>query len=393
MDRSRFEELHSPSATGFQSSVHDGFRSSNAQAYDKSLLQKLDSRRGSLAGAPAAGTPPRGFPKSPFSPSANDASPTSRIADEHRQHHQLKPLSLPEMPKRKDSSDEFPRWGSVAQPVLSPRDMCIQGRQFFDFKATHDVADSERSPLPSIHRSISTSGMGDDSSSTASHSHRGSYDHNIFPDIDTDFPMEETSSMRRLHIDDPMTPAIEGLSPGSTAGIKRRASSPPREDCVPPSLHSVGSASELFQRRVATNSRMSPQPYRGFHPQTGSVSSTSSLRGGSSYASNLSLAASSITTMSSYGRLSPGGLSPATDLSESPFLNSSLHSPTSSVSSSRQGHQRNLSENRPMLTTRKLSDNMLSTKPQHGGPRLQGIFICECCPKKPKKFDTQEEMA
>lgn len=387
MLRLRKDEL-SPTS-GFQSSVHESFRSSNAQAYDKSLLQKLDSRRGSLTGVgTATGPPPRGFPKSPFSSSANDALQTSRIADEHRQ---LKPLSLPEMPKRSDSSDEFPKWPSTAQPALSPRNTYLQNQHYYDFKIASDPVDLERSPLPSIRRSGSNAGIGDDASSTASHSHRGSYDQNIFPESDTDFPMEETSGMRRLHIDDPMTPIMDGLSPGSTAGIKRRASSPPREDGVPPSLHSVGSASDLFQRRV-TNSRTSPQPFR-FHSQSGSVSSTSSLRGGSSYTPNLSLTASSISTMSSFGRLSPGGLSPATDLSESPFLNSSLHSPTSSVSSSRQGHQRNISEARPLMTPRKLSDGMLPTKPQHGGPRLQGIFICECCPKKPKKFDTQEELA
>lgn len=25
-------------------------------------------------------------------------------------------------------------------------------------------------------------------------------------------------------------------------------------------------------------------------------------------------------------------------------------------------------------------------------PRSQGYFMCECCPKKPKKFDTEEEL-
>lgn len=385
MDRSRYDDL-STSSNGFQSSVHDGFQSSNAQAYDKCLLQKLDSRRGSIAGTAAAtGTPPGGFPKSPFSSSANDASPTSRIAEEHR--HKFKPLSL-EMPKRSDSSDEFSRWS--AQSALSPRNVFSPSHPNYDYKLPNDLADSERSPLPSIRRSGSSAGIGDDASSTASHSHRGSYDQNIFPDNDTDFPMEETSGMRRLHIDDPMTPAMEGLSPGNTAGIKRRASSPPRDESDPPPLHNVGSASDLYQRR-ATNSRMSPQPYR-YHLSTGSVSSTSSMRG-SSYASNLSsLAASSHTTMSSYGRMSPGGLSPATDFSESPFLSSALHSPTSSISSSRQGHQRNISDVRPLMTSRKLSDTLLSNKSQHGGPRLQGMFICECCPKKPKKFDTQEEL-
>src|ERR1700694_1868267 len=91
--RSKYQDS-SVARSGFQSSVHEKYQS-NAQAYDKSLLQKLDARRGS-----DNTTPPRGYSKSAFSTSASDSSPTSRIALEHRYPNAMKPLSLPIIPSR-----------------------------------------------------------------------------------------------------------------------------------------------------------------------------------------------------------------------------------------------------------------------------------------------------
>jgi len=94
--------------------------------------------------------------------------------------------------------------------------------------------------------------------------------------------------------------------------------------------------------------------------------------------------------MNSYGRLSPGGLSPVpTDGSDSPYVTSLSLNPSPRGSLSRPNHTRTLSETRPIMTSRKLSDGL--GHPKHT-PKMQGVFICECCPKKPKKFDSQEEL-
>jgi hypothetical protein len=96
--------------------------------------------------------------------------------------------------------------------------------------------------------------------------------------------------------------------------------------------------------------------------------------------------------MNSYGRLSPGGISPVpTDGSDSPYVTSLSLNPSPRGSLSRTNHQRTLSESRPLMTSRKLSDSINNAK-QSNVPRMQGGFICECCPKKPKKFDSQEEL-
>lgn len=375
--------------TEFSSSVHDQFRS-NAADYDKSLLQKLDSRR-KLDNK----SPPHSFPRASFSSSAGDTSPTSRqIALEQRERNLLKPLSLPINPGKPGLSESpLTRWADNGTPAISPRNPGPFGPSGpFDFRSPTETVDPDKSPRPYIRRSGSGSvlGMGDDTSSISSHSHRGSYDHNMFMDAEGgDFNMEETG-FRRLRIDD-RAYRPDAYSPGATTGQKRRASSPPRDDSLP-SLHMVSSASDLFRRRESA-SRASPTPR--LRSNCGSISSTASGPRTNSYASSLSIAASSITTNSSYGRLSPGGISPggispgATDTSlDSPYLTTGSIDPSPV---SRPNHQRTLSETRPLMSSRKLTDNISHAKSSSAG-KLQGIFICECCPKKPKKFDTSDEL-
>lgn len=383
-NRSKYTESSS-AKSGFQSSVHEKYQT-NAQAYDKSLLQKLDARR-----ATDNTTPPRGHSKSVFSSSANDASPTSRIAHEHRHPTQLKPLSLPILTGRPTLVESpLSRWAETPlSSGVSPNNpyprFGLQGQ--FDHRSPSENTESDRSPLPYVGRSGSGSVMslGDDNSSITSRS-RESYEQGVSPDHEVAFHMEE-AGFRRLHIED-YSSRPDSYSPGSTIGQKRRASSPPGDDG--PALHTVGSASDLFRRRESV-SRTSPAPR--FHSNSGSVSSSASGPRSSSYASTLSVAASSMTSMNSYGRLSPGGISPAgSDFADSPYATSLSLNPSPRGSLSRTNHQRALSsETRPLTTSRKLSDNIGLAK-HNTSPKMQGIYMCECCPKKPKKFDSQEEL-
>jgi hypothetical protein len=375
-NRSKYPDP-SPVRSGFQSSVHDQYRS-NAQAYDKSLLQKLDARRGS-----DNITPPRKFSTSAFSSSANETSPTSRIALEQRPPVQLKPLSLPITTGRQGVAESpLARWTETSSAVSPgypyPR---FPGH---DFRSPSDAADLDRSSYGGRSGSISVMSVGDDSCSITSRSRDG-YDRRVSPDNDVDFQMEE-AGLRRLHIED-YTGRNDPYSPGATAGQKRRASSPPVDGG--PSLHTVGSSSDLYRRRESV-SRTSPSPR--FHSLSGSISSTTSGPRSNSYASTLSIGGSSMTSMSSYGRLSPGGISPVrTDSSDSPYATSLSMNPSPRGSLSRPSHNQTLPDSRSLMTSRRLSDSMAHSK-QSTGPKIQGVFICECCPKKPKKFDTQEEL-
>ncbi|KAF7946653.1 hypothetical protein EAE96_009645 [Botrytis aclada] len=369
----------SRTSIGFQSSVHDTYQTS-AQAYDKSLLQKLGSRGDNF-------TPSRPFAKSPFSSSVNDASPTSRIAREHG-HPTLKPLSLP-IHTHKPALAESPinRWAdSPLSSGISPGNTYprLSNLNTFDFRSPTDMVDNERSPHPYNMRSGS---IADDASSIASQS-RDSFQMPS-PEYEEGFHMEETG-LRRLQIGEEYHGRSEGYSPCSTtAGQKRRASSPPRDDSLH-LLRTVGSASDLARRRES-GSRSTPSPR--FHSSSTSISSTTSLPR-NSFSSTLSVTASSATSMGSYGRLSHGGLSPGPmDINTDMSYNGSMSlnpSPRGSISA-RTTHHRALSESRPLTNARKMPEALGHVK-HNSAPSRQGGFICECCPKKPKKFDTQEDL-
>jgi hypothetical protein len=198
----------------------------------------------------------------------------------------------------------------------------------------------------------------------------------------TDFPIEETRGPK----------GSEGHLPTFAAGQKRRASSPPVDDRL--HLLRTGSASDL---------RSSLPPHLHFSP--GSVSSIrSDPRNSSSYASTLSIAPSSTTTMSSYGRPPPGGLSPSglSPCGVSPRSadgsNDSPHTTSSSVTASPRGsvsspsYQQQPLETRPTITARKSSDRGAGQVKRITTNKLYRLFICKCCPKKPKKFDNEEEL-
>ncbi|KAJ8059965.1 hypothetical protein OCU04_011581 [Sclerotinia nivalis] len=368
----------SRTSIGFQSSVHDAYQTS-AQAYDKSLLQKLGGRGDNF-------TQSRPFAKSTFSSSVNDASPTSRIAREHG-HPALKPLSLP-IHTHKPALAESPinRWAdSPLSSGISPGNPYTRlgGLNPFDYRSPTDIIDNERSSLPYPRRSGS---IADDASSIASQS-RDSF-HMPSPEYEEGFPMEETG-LRRLQIGEEYHGRGEGYSPCSaTAGQKRRASSPPRDDGL--HLRTVGSASDLARRRES-GSRSTPSPR--FHSTSTSISSSTSLPR-NSFSSTLSVAASSATSMGSYGRLSHGSLPPAPmDINTDMSYNGSMSlnpSPRGSISA-RTTHHRALSESRPLTNARKMPEVLGHVK-HNSAPSRQGGFICVCCPKKPKKFDTQEEL-
>jgi len=184
--------------------------------------------------------------------------------------------------------------------------------------------------------------------------------------------MEDTG-LRRLHIED--YPRPDSYS-GATAGQKRRASSPP--GMIP--IHYILWEVLVTCSGVANLEVELPRP--PFHSTSGSMSSTASGPRSNSYASTtLSIGASSITSMSSYGRLSPGGISPVpTDGSDSPYVTSLSLNPSPRGSLSRTNHNRNISETRPLMTSRKLSDTIGHSK-HNSIPKMQGVFICECCPR------------
>jgi hypothetical protein len=324
--------------------------------------------------------------RSGLSASVNDPPPP-------RLHHaQLTTLSLPHRSRQPYLDSSFARSPgplSATSPMNPP--FGYQSRSPFDHRspAGAEHSDYDRSPLPRTHRPDEGSTLG-----------YGSYE---LRDDEPDFPMEETSRMRTLNIDDHWRERDwdrdrdrERDRDGYQPGQKRRASSPPGEEAL---------GSDMGRRRDGCPiSRGSPTPRLLMIPQN-SVSSTSTLSRSGSYTSNLT--ASSITSLSSLGRrspiaLSPGGLSPTDAMScSSPYPPpSQCASPRSSLTRSASGlspHSRTPSEQPlpPQVTRTVVSPRKLAEIPKsHSNlaAKLKGSFMCECCPKKPKKFETEEEL-
>ena len=174
---------------------------------------------------------------------------------------------------------------------------------------------------------------------------------------------------------------------GAKTGTKRRASSPPR-DLYYDDRSSVGSASGQSDAYNPCGSAVD-------NGRTSSLSSAASYqpRHGS-FGSSLGVPSvpSSATSYTS-GRVSPNTLSPAIDpelarartpsgsgqsLKPSPILPNPQHGRTFS-SSTQGGAQSSGADSAPHSRQSSLS-------------QLQGMYICECCPKKPKKFDTEDDL-
>ncbi|KHN94373.1 Zinc finger, C2H2-type/integrase, DNA-binding protein [Metarhizium album ARSEF 1941] len=226
-----------------------------------------------------------------------------------------------------------------------------------DNRMSKDGLDFDQSPR---HRS------GRNNSDDASSSH-GSYEFTGAEDMEID----GATSPKRLYPDETY----------ATVGHKRRAASPPSGETV---LH--GGSSEV--RRRDLGSRGSPAPRLTLVPQTSSLSSSAVSRS-NSYISTMSMAPSSATTTTSFSRRSPGAASPggvSPTSCNSPYTTpvSLNHSPRNSISGRGGVHGRTVCGTSP----RKLADIQ---KP--AGAKVQRLFMCDCCPKKPKKFDTAEELS
>ncbi|KAL2190576.1 hypothetical protein L209DRAFT_677752 [Thermothelomyces heterothallicus CBS 203.75] len=352
----------------------------NGDAIDNSMLDKLN----------------RSARRSGLSASVND------LPGPRPHHTQLPTLSLPHRTRQPFSDVSFtksPLSVSATSPVGGAPFGYNHGRGSADHRSPLETAgsDYDRSPLSRPHRTA-TGSAADDGPGPG----YGAYDAR---EDDTDFPMEETTRMRTLAIEDQWRERDwdrdrerERERDYCQPGQKRRASSPPSDDSA--------LASDALRRRDGSLlSRGSPTPRLLMIPQN-SVSSASSVSRSGSFVSNLT--ASSVTSMGSFGRRSPNPLSPAGLSPTDPMSCSSPYPPPSSLSASpRPSAARSLSalssQQRtaceqplpPQVTRTVASPRKLAEIPKSHGSlaaKLKGPYMCECCPKKPKKFETEEDL-
>ncbi|KAL2148644.1 hypothetical protein VTH82DRAFT_2198 [Thermothelomyces myriococcoides] len=355
----------------------------NGDSIDHSMLDKLNR-------------------SAPFKPSRPGLSASVNDLPSSRPHHtQLTTLSLPHRTRQPFSDTSFtksPLSASATSPVSgTPFSYSSNGQLYSDRRSPLGTAgsDYERSPLSQAHRAPASSAADDGPGAGY-----GPYDAR---EDDADFPMEETTRMRTLAIEDQWRERDwdgdrerERGRDYYQHGQKRRASSPPSDD-------GALAGDPQRKRDGSLLSRGSPTPRLLVIPQN-SVSSTSSVSRSGSFVSNLT--ASSATSIGSFGRRSPNALSPAGLSPTDPMSCSSPYPPPSSLSASpRPSGARSLLASHPrpgceqplppqvmrtVASPRKLAEIPKS----HGSlaAKLKGPYMCECCPKKPKKFETEEDL-
>lgn len=345
-----YQSFNSVRSSGFPSAFNSqtmrNFRP-NGEDFDKSMLNKLNR--------PAA-------KRSGFGASLPDPPP-------HRAHHaQLSTLSLPHRTKEDFLDANYMR-SPAAMSATSPiAPFGYHGSM--DYRSPLSAADStefERSPLPRTRRLHSTQSMTDSEGPTP----------RDYDALDEDgFSMEETTGMRRLKIEDPWREREqrESYQPGQ----KRRASSPPSDD--------VSMTSDYSRRRDGAGlSRASPAPRLLSGMQGSSMGAISPVSRSGSYSSNL-------TSSMTFGRRSPNGPSPTGLRTPSdPMIVGSPYGTPLIIGPPRSAIEMGISGGRSVVSPRKLGE---TSKNGPGGltGKHKGPYMCECCPKKPKKFETEAEL-
>jgi len=231
----------------------------------------------------------------------------------------------------------------------------------------------------------------EESTSSLSRSQKVSDDQGVF--MDQDFAMDE-NGIRDLNLEERSPAGSEEYQLNSKGSLKRTASSPPTEASQgdrPP----VGDGSDLYHRRSSQMVGNRNSPVQRFHDKHGSLSSNSSSYKTGSYASSWGLSAGSSATSYAGERVSPGTSSPSveTDVEMGNLYvrNKLPINPSPCGSVSKPPHKRVNSGNETPHS-RKLSTSSIVHSRQNSMSQLQGLYICECCPKKPKKFESLEEL-
>ncbi|EME38574.1 hypothetical protein DOTSEDRAFT_75929 [Dothistroma septosporum NZE10] len=344
---------------------------SSSNTYDKQLLSRI--------GGPSANlNTPKRTSLSYAPPSVQETAQLAH-AEAERRNGQPRPLSMPERQQTLLDSPASSRWPSSG--AISP------GFTAGGFWSEHSPPEFSR-----LHTSYTPrrgSLAFDDSVSQ-----RGSYDQSMLIRGD----LMEDESMSHLNIYDRSPGSSEDFQPNARAGTKRRASSPPR-DASREERSSVSSASghsDLYHRRSIQQLPTRGSPVSRFHPNHSSLSSASSF-GPRQNSFGSSLGVSSIpSSATSYGsgRLSPGGLSPCYDTSPEHRLSNASNVNLTAAAGTRPLHQRTVSESTQSVVSSAHRTPTESASHSRTGSisQLQGVYICECCPKKPKKFDTEDEL-
>ena len=419
--------------------LHHRGQEKSSQAYDNKLLSKIGKPKTppghrSFASAENSPTSNLTFSRQPFSQSRSLSFPSSvtsaysdsLIKTEPGLRFGDSPQSRPVSPGTRPSVAGGQNFTEYRSPTLehSTRSSTLDSDSYSPYHQRLPPAASESSrPQQKGRRSIGQSSLsnvdesaalGFGNKTTSLHTilpsrpvKQEKYDQqSIFSEPESTFRMAE--SVDQLHLDDRALPSVQRdpaprysthlthhlKSQRSMGGQKRKTppmGSEASHDQSQPSLQEMATTASHFAQHAPTH--LSP----GFAQHHGSVSSQSSagFRNGS-YASSggPSVGGSSYTSLD---QTSPGAISPSDpqhqyqpnptqDVQYSQSLSMDANSRAGPYADPQQQlHDVSFTDTKPTPPRKEARKNnappILSTS----------SFICECCPKKPRKFDTVEE--
>ena len=402
-----------------ETQLHHRDQAKSSQAYDKNLLSKF--------GKPTS-SPSRG------SVGSVESSPTSILSFSQRQGNQFRSLSFPnsasstlsDPPIKQEPSGRLadsPRSRPIS-PRSQPAKVTTEFRSpTFDRSSRSSTIDSDSFP-PLSHRFPSSTDISRQQKSRRSGSNgsllakvdesaaarflppnpvkRENYDQSIFSEQDSTYRM--TEEVRHLHLED-STPLTS--HPDSTAfrfsdtfkssrtsmsratGTKRKLSHEDHHNGDPSAAALTQQAAQA-QQYINAPQHLSAQPVNQYAHHQNSISSQSS--GGYRHDSYASSAGPSVgdSSYTSIEQHSPGGVSPTSEAHHYPHVNAQDHQyPSVPV---------NTSSNPPRAGPYPQSqpaDNLYDGTPKARRKQSQSgqpPYSCHCCTKKPKKFQTLDEL-
>jgi hypothetical protein len=338
-------------------------RVASSNTYDKQLLSRI--------GNPSSSNRAKRQSLS-FSPGTTAQESTQLAPIElERRGEQLRPLTLPLPHDQYPNSQEIPagsssQWpGSAVSPGSSSRASWAEHGPHDGFASQHHHHRHTRPGSQSFERSS------------------GHHD-----DIDD-------GRLHDLRIGDQQY-GSENSRWNSRPGTKRRASSPPREALQDDRLL----AEKLPLRHEAPHRpSLSSLPLREamssrFHSNHASLSSASSSARHGSLSSSLGMASIPSSTTSYASNLpSPGDSSPCyDDENRTETIYSSALASKSAYATQTRHHQRGGSTTSASGVASAQSETSPHTRNSSVSKASGATYVCECCPKKPKKFDTIDEL-
>lgn len=427
---------------------------SSSQTYDNKLLSKLGKPKtpprtssiGSLESSPISGPPYHSggrhpiqlrslsFPNNSSNSAYSDIAPIKQEPSDYGGSPLSRPIS-PSLVASTASGRNFTDWRSPTLDRYNPFSVTDSDHypQYPQrFPTSTNVLRQQKSrrstsgSLLSSYDESAASSMKSTASNTSeriSPLKRESYDQGMFSETDSadsTFRMED--SVQQLHLDDRVqlsqypdssphhlsssTPSLH--TSRSRPGMKRKQSQSPPPDLSgahaanAQSLAAAGMNADPY-RNTSQHPSQRLSPVHRFGHNQGSFSSQSSAGPrNNSYASSAGLSVgSSVTSLDQH---SPGAVSPSSEQQAQHYQQQNGQDSPYVIALPMNQAPRNtrsqLQQQYPQPSLETPSDPSLDQKPnmsqsqrRNTGPNMQSsAYICQCCPKKPKKFDTEQEL-